>query len=65
MERFRVVIDSNGCDKCGHDKQWAVVYTDTNGDEAQATSMTYGDEEDADAIAAALNFAYGLGSGER
>lgn len=53
---YRVAVDDNGCEKCGRGKQWAVV-----GPDDTAESVMFSDEEDADALAAALNAAYNKG----
>lgn len=57
-EPYHTAVDNNGCDKCGHGREYVVV--GPNGD---AGSQSFDNEEDAAALAAALNEAYFVGKG--
>lgn len=52
---YFIEVDTNGCDKCGHDRTWCIVGPDPD---EQATSASYGDEDEAQHICDALNDAY-------
>lgn len=53
---YRVEIDDPGCQTCQHDQTFHVI-----GPDEVASSTSYGDQEDAESLARALDAAYLLG----
>ena len=53
---YRTEVDDPGCSDCGSNATWHVI-----GPDEVASSTSYGDEEDANALTNALNAAYALG----
>jgi hypothetical protein len=56
-EPYFIEVDNNGCSKCSHGRNWCVV-----GPDGAAGGTSYGDEEDAAAIAEILNDAFSRGA---
>jgi hypothetical protein len=57
-EPFFVEVDVNGCDRCGHGKQWTVV-----GPDGVQIGQSFEDEELAEEIACYMNQGYRDGCG--
>jgi len=56
---YRVEAAEGGCEHCGHDKFWDIVFTE-NG-ETCATGQSWGDKEHAEDICDLMNMAYDRG----
>lgn len=55
---YRVEVETPGCEHCGAGKQWAILDVSTD---TYILGQTFGDEEEAEAICAAVNRAYQVG----
>lgn len=57
---YSVSVDTNGCGHCGAGRTWMVV-----GPDGYGGGQSFGDEEDAEALADQLNEAFYQGQAER
>ncbi len=55
-EAYRVEVETDGCEKCGYGRLWAVV-----GPDGDALGRSFEDEEGAADLAEKLNAAYSAG----
>lgn len=58
-DAYFIEVETNGCERCGHGKLWAVV-----GPDGVAQATMYEEPEDAQALADALNEAFWRGRTE-
>lgn len=58
--RVEIADGATGCEKCGHDAMWTVVWTEPNGESCQI-GTSWGDEELAEDVCDLMNMAYEAG----